>query len=143
MTKSIPASRRLYDGRDVAFANYGEYWRQMKRISVLQLLSTTIVQSFQAIREEDTAQIVEKIRRSIPSVVNLTEIFAIVANNVLCRAAFGRKYDREGHNNFIVLFKKFRVSGWINSERSCAVAGSQQLWYLSKYFERESTNKKG
>jgi len=94
--RSTPASKLLYDGRDVAFANYGEYWRQMKRICVLQLFSTTRVRSFQAIREDETAQTVDNIRRSIPSVVNLTEIFVIVANNVPCRAAFGKKYNRQG-----------------------------------------------
>ncbi|KAJ8429606.1 hypothetical protein Cgig2_017440 [Carnegiea gigantea] len=105
--RSIIASKLLYNGKDVVFANYGEYWRQMKSICVLQLLSTKRVRSFRAIREEETALMVEKIMRSIPSVVNLTETFVTLASDVVCRAAFGRKYSREWRGNFMVLLKQF------------------------------------
>jgi len=105
--KLTPASKLLYNGKDVAFANYGEYWRQMKSICVLQLLSTTRVRSFRAIRAEETALTVEKIVRSIPSVVNLTGIFSTLANDVVCRAAFGRKYIGEENSNFVMLIKRF------------------------------------
>lgn len=105
--KSIAANKLTYKGRDVAFANYGEYWRQMKSICVLQLLSTTRVRSFRAIREEETALIIGKIKKLIPSVVNLTETFVSLTNDVICRAAFGRKYSAEGSGNFMVLLKKF------------------------------------
>ncbi|KAL2496670.1 Xyloglucan endotransglucosylase/hydrolase [Forsythia ovata] len=33
------AQRLLYDGKDLSIALYGEYWRQLKSIFVLQLLS--------------------------------------------------------------------------------------------------------
>lgn len=105
--KSIAANKLMYKGRDVAFANYGEYWRQMKSICVLQLLSTTRVRSFRAIREEETALMVGKVKKLIPSVVNLTETFVSLTNDVICRAAFGRKYSAEGSGNFMVLLKKF------------------------------------
>jgi len=105
--KSITASKILYNGRDVVFANYGEYWRQMRSMCVLQLLSTKRVLSFRAIREEETALMVEKITRSIPSVANLTESFVTLANDVVCRAAFGRKYSGGGCGNFMVLLKQF------------------------------------
>ncbi|KAJ8420219.1 hypothetical protein Cgig2_033972 [Carnegiea gigantea] len=105
--ESTPAGKLLYKGKDVAFANYGEYWRQMKSICTLQLLSTTRVRSFRSIREEETASMVEKIVKSIPSVVNLRETFVTLTNDVLCRAAFGRKYARDERANFGVLLKKF------------------------------------
>ncbi|XP_037441950.1 dolabradiene monooxygenase-like [Triticum dicoccoides] len=42
-------------GRDIVFAPYGDYWRQMRRIAVTELLTTRRVLSFRAIREEEVA----------------------------------------------------------------------------------------
>ncbi|KAL0318601.1 UNVERIFIED_CONTAM: cytochrome [Sesamum angustifolium] len=71
----------LYDFKDVFVAPYGEYWRQLKSICVLQLLSNKRVQSFHSIREEATALLVNKIRNST-SPVNLSEMFAQITNDV-------------------------------------------------------------
>ncbi|XP_047055655.1 desmethyl-deoxy-podophyllotoxin synthase-like [Lolium rigidum] len=43
------------DGRDIVFAPYGEYWRQLRKIAVTELLSVRRVLSFRAIREEEVA----------------------------------------------------------------------------------------
>ncbi|KAJ4847131.1 hypothetical protein Tsubulata_047399, partial [Turnera subulata] len=53
--KSRFYGRLLYDYKDVALAPYGEYWRQMKSVCVLHLLSNRRVSSFRNIREEETA----------------------------------------------------------------------------------------
>lgn len=105
--KLTSATKLFYNGRDVAFASYGEYWRKMKGICTMHLLSTKRVRSFRAIREEETALMLEKITRSLPSVVNLTEIIRELANDVVCRAAYGRKYSEDKGSNFRVLMNKF------------------------------------
>lgn len=58
------ADKLLYQGRDVSTAPYGEYWRQMRSICVLQLLSNTRVQSFQSVRDEEVAILIKKIESS-------------------------------------------------------------------------------
>lgn len=87
----------LYDGHDVASAPYGEYWRQMKSVCVLHLLSNKMVRSFRDVREEEMSLMMEKIRRkargSLP--VNLSELLANLTNDVICRVALGRKYGCE------------------------------------------------
>ncbi|KAK4438462.1 cytochrome [Sesamum alatum] len=94
--QSSVTRRLLYDFKDVSVAPYGEYWRQLKSICVLQLLSNKRVQSFHSIREEETALLVNKIQKSsFP--VNLSEMFAELTNDVVCRSAFGRKFS-EGEN---------------------------------------------
>ncbi|XP_006588231.1 cytochrome P450 736A117 [Glycine max] len=45
----------FYGSKDVAFAPYGNYWRQIRSICVLHLLSAKKVQSFGAVREEVVA----------------------------------------------------------------------------------------
>ncbi|XP_021863466.1 cytochrome P450 71A22-like [Spinacia oleracea] len=104
------ARRFLYDGKDLVFASYGEYWRQMKSICVLHVLSSKKVRSFREVREEEAAVMVDKIRRFRQSSeeVNLSEIIASLTKDVICRVAFGRKYTgEEGCANIRELLSDF------------------------------------
>uniref|UniRef100_A0A2N9GUQ0 Cytochrome P450 n=1 Tax=Fagus sylvatica TaxID=28930 RepID=A0A2N9GUQ0_FAGSY len=89
--KSSMFDKLVYNYRDVAMAPYGEYWRQMKSILVLHLLSNKRVQSFRAVREEELSLVIEKIKLQCCS-VNLSEVFAKLTNDVVCRVALGRKF---------------------------------------------------
>ncbi|KAL8529927.1 hypothetical protein ACS0TY_007117 [Phlomoides rotata] len=51
----------VYDCRNITFSPYGEYWKKLRTIFVLQLLSNKRVQSFRSIREEETALLVKRI----------------------------------------------------------------------------------
>ncbi|CAJ1952702.1 unnamed protein product [Sphenostylis stenocarpa] len=88
----------LYGSKDVASAPYGNYWRQIRSISVLHLLSAKKVQSFGALREEEISTMMEEIKQGCSSSmsVNLTDLFSTVTNNIVCRAALGRRYSGEG-----------------------------------------------
>ncbi|XVF08797.1 hypothetical protein REPUB_Repub07fG0034200 [Reevesia pubescens] len=105
------ADKLLYHGKDLTTAQYGEYWRQMRSISVLQLLSNKRVKSFKTVREEEIALFIEKIKESslLSLSVDLTEMFVTLTNDVICRVAFGRKYsgDNEGDQNFREVLKEF------------------------------------
>ncbi|KHN34364.1 Cytochrome P450 71A1 [Glycine soja] len=57
----------LYGCTDVGFALYGEKWRQKRKICVLELLSMKRVQSFRVIREEEVAELVNKLREASSS----------------------------------------------------------------------------
>nr|QBS13810.1 9,13-epoxy-labd-14-ene hydroxylase [Marrubium vulgare] len=81
----------VYGCKDISAAPYGEYWRQLRSIFVLQLLSSKKVQSFRYIREEETDLFVKKIRDSGFGPVNLSRMFAELSSDGICRAAVGRK----------------------------------------------------
>ncbi|KAM1129003.1 hypothetical protein ACFX2I_038787 [Malus domestica] len=53
--RSTIADRLLYDATSVSSAPYCEYWRQVRGICVVQLLNSTRIQSFRAVREEELA----------------------------------------------------------------------------------------
>ncbi|KAH6770571.1 hypothetical protein C2S52_015374 [Perilla frutescens var. hirtella] len=101
--------RIFYDLKDIAAAPYGEYWRKLKSICILQLLSSRRVQSFNFIRDEEIGLLMKKIESCCSShlPVNLSELFESVTNNVICRAAFGRKYS-EGlaSKKFLMLLRE-------------------------------------
>ncbi|CAA0818091.1 Cytochrome P450 71A25 [Striga hermonthica] len=105
---SIPR-RLLYGSKDVAFAPYGEYWRQVRSICVLQLLSNNRVQSFRRVREQETSFMVEKIQRlgSSLSAVNVSDILVTLTNDVFCRVALGRTYNKREDNKFQKFLKEF------------------------------------
>ncbi|KAI8021215.1 Cytochrome P450 71A4 [Camellia lanceoleosa] len=118
--KSSITRRLFYGPTDVAFSPYGKYWKQIRSISVLQLLSNKRVQSFQSVREEETRRMIEKITESCSSSspVNLSEMFVSLTNNIVCRVALGRKYNRgEGGRKFMELLGTFlEVLGTFNVE---------------------------
>ncbi|CAO2840550.1 unnamed protein product [Amaranthus hypochondriacus] len=99
--------RIFYGGKDLVFSPYGNYWRQIRSICVIQLLSNKKVQSFRYIREEEVSLMVEKIKKSEQKQLNMSELFMVYSTNVLCRTAYGKKYAGEGGTNFKKLLKEF------------------------------------
>ncbi|KAH9794621.1 cytochrome P450 71A18 [Citrus sinensis] len=96
--RSIATKILLYDGKDLGFAEYGEYWRQLWKICVLELLSNKRVKSAQHIRVEEVSCLINKIRRSCinghgGSTINLSEMILAVSNNIATRCIFGRKVE--------------------------------------------------
>ncbi|KNA16970.1 hypothetical protein SOVF_084450 [Spinacia oleracea] len=121
-----PESRvtsRFFNGcKDVGFSPYGEQWRMMKGLCITQLLSNKKVQSYRKMREEEVALVVEELKRSNSSVINLSEIINTQTYDLICRATFGRKYgyNDEGGFNFkelmdetMILLGIFTVADYI------------------------------
>ncbi|KAE8680310.1 Cytochrome P450 71D8 [Hibiscus syriacus] len=98
-----PAARILfYDFTDIGFAPYGDYWRQLRKICTLELLSAKRVQSFRAIREEEVSNFVSSIRSKAGSPVNLRKLLRALTSNITARAAFGAKCkDREAFSQVV------------------------------------------
>ncbi|GMN69083.1 hypothetical protein TIFTF001_038130 [Ficus carica] len=88
----------LYGNNDVAFATYGEYWRQMRRICVVELLSLKRVQSFQFVMEEEAEVMVHAIRKACLSdetTINLSQMLSDASNNIVSRCILGQSYKAE------------------------------------------------
>ncbi|XP_065878348.1 cytochrome P450 736A117-like [Euphorbia lathyris] len=81
-----------YDQKGIVIGPYGEYWRQMKSIAVLHILSTRRVQSYKHVREEEINSMIEHIKSSSSLPVNLSEILGNTTKDIVCRIALGRKY---------------------------------------------------
>nr|GMC47487.1 cytochrome P450 83B1-like [Ipomoea batatas] len=95
---SFIAQQRLsHNGLDIAFAPYGEYWREIRKISVLHLFSLMRVKLFQLIREDEVSRMINRISELAFSsqLVNLSEIVMSLTCNIICRSAFGKSFDEE------------------------------------------------
>ncbi|XP_020083586.1 cytochrome P450 71A1-like [Ananas comosus] len=95
----------LYDSMDLAFVRYGEHWRQMRKLCIIHLLSAKRVQSYNQVREEEVAIMIQKITQVSlkPSLVDLSEILYSFANDIVCRVVSGKFSREEGRNE---LFRK-------------------------------------
>jgi hypothetical protein len=82
-----------FNGNDIAFAPYGERWRQLRKICVLELLSAARVQSFQHIREEEVARLMQNLAASAGAggAVNLTQMIARFINDTFVRESVGSR----------------------------------------------------
>ncbi|KAG6686390.1 hypothetical protein I3842_11G015600 [Carya illinoinensis] len=92
------AKRLSYNLSDVSFAPYGNYWREVRKIVILELLSAKRVQSFQSVRDEEVAHMLDSVSLS-SGPVNLSELTLSLANDIVCRVAFGKKYDGGGSDS--------------------------------------------
>ncbi|KAL7218504.1 hypothetical protein ACSBR2_011711 [Camellia fascicularis] len=89
----------MYGCTDLGFAPYGEYWRKMRKICVLELLSLKRVQAFHFVRLEEVGVMIEKIcnKANLDGVnfVNLGEMFVDIASSIVSRCVLERKYEEE------------------------------------------------
>ncbi|GKE23786.1 cytochrome P450 71AV8, partial [Tanacetum coccineum] len=75
--------------QDIVFAPYGDYWRQMRKICILELLSAKKVRSFQYLREEESRNLVESVAMKKSKTINLTEKIFTMMNTIICKVAVG------------------------------------------------------
>ncbi|CAL4959122.1 unnamed protein product [Urochloa decumbens] len=109
----VRMAERLLYGRDMAFAPYGERWRQARRVAVLHLLSHRRVLSFRRVREQEAAAMVDRVRRGASSgggAVNLNAVLISYTNGIISRAAFGgddRSFGLDGGEKLAKVFAEF------------------------------------
>ncbi|XP_047940835.1 premnaspirodiene oxygenase-like [Salvia hispanica] len=87
--QSAAADIILYRSSDVVFSQYGDYWRQMRKLCVDELLNAKTVRLFRSIRRDETSRLMDSLRESSGRVVNLTEKIFSHSSSVTCRAACG------------------------------------------------------
>ncbi|XP_065874663.1 cytochrome P450 726A27-like [Euphorbia lathyris] len=81
----------FYNRQNIGFAPYGEYWRQMRKICILELLSSKRVQSFASIREEEISDFIRLIDSKRGSMINLSEMALSLSNSIAARTVIGWK----------------------------------------------------
>ncbi|EYU24236.1 hypothetical protein MIMGU_mgv1a006664mg [Erythranthe guttata] len=85
------AKKISYDFGSISFAPYGEYWREIRKLVVLELMTAKRVQSFGNIRVDEVAQMMDRIiySQKNKNLVDLSSLAFLLSNNVVCRVALG------------------------------------------------------
>ncbi|WCJ33073.1 cytochrome P450 family 71 subfamily B polypeptide 35 [Euphorbia peplus] len=100
----LPMTLPTYNFSDIAFAPYGDYWRQMRKICTIELLSAKRVESFRPIRKEQVSKLITSINRVTgSSPVNLSVMISSSIYSIVSRTAFGKIW--EGEDVFIEALK--------------------------------------
>ncbi|KAM3397938.1 premnaspirodiene oxygenase [Capsicum galapagoense] len=96
----------MYNCSDIAFCPYGNYWRQMRKICVLELLTNKNVRSFSSIRQDETLRLVDDFFCSSSSgkPINVTKRIYLFTSFIICRSAFGTIIKEQ--EEFIQVVKK-------------------------------------
>ncbi|XP_058788015.1 cytochrome P450 71D9-like isoform X2 [Vicia villosa] len=91
-----------YNSTNIAFAPYGSYWRQLRKICTSELLSLKRVNSYQSIRDDVLSDLVKWIASHNGSPINLTEAVISSIFTIVSRAAFGSKCKDQEEFIFVV-----------------------------------------
>lgn len=80
-----------YNFTDLILCPYGNYWRQLRKICSVELLSRKRVQSFKSIREDEVFNLIKSIYSQKGSIINLSRSVSFLAFGITSRAAFGKR----------------------------------------------------
>ncbi|KAF7046996.1 hypothetical protein CFC21_055978 [Triticum aestivum] len=98
-TRPLNATMRVLTdgGRDIVFAPYGEYWRQLRKIAVLELLSAPRILSFRVIREEEVTSMLRDIAQATAAArpVELRALISSLVTDITARTVMGDRQFKE------------------------------------------------
>ncbi|CAH8388214.1 unnamed protein product [Eruca vesicaria subsp. sativa] len=96
--KTLGTGKLSYGFKDIALSQYGAYWREMRKLAVIELFSLKRVQSFRYIREEEIGLVVKKVSESAltQSPVDLSKTFFSLTASIICRVALGQNFNEDG-----------------------------------------------
>ncbi|OWM88885.1 cytochrome P450 84A1-like [Punica granatum] len=102
---TVAISYLTYDRADMAFAHYGPFWRQMRKICVMKLFSRKRAESWASVREE-----VDKTIRTVATgsgtAVNVGELVFALTRDITYQAAFGTS-SMDGQDEFLPILQEF------------------------------------
>ena len=87
-----------YEQKSLVFASYGSYWRNIRKMCTLELLSNLKINSFKSMRKEELDLLVKFIQEAAHDhvAVDLSAKVSSLSADMSCRLVFGKKYmDKE------------------------------------------------
>ncbi|KAL7096922.1 hypothetical protein ACP275_10G110800 [Erythranthe tilingii] len=91
---SQAAEHISYGSRNIASAPYGPYWRNMRKLSTINLLSNVKINQFQNMRKGELGLLVNRLRRASDNqeIVDVGKMVTTLTGDMICMMVFGRKY---------------------------------------------------
>jgi cytochrome P450 len=88
-----------YNGSEMCFSQYGDFWREIRKICVVHIFSAKRVSYYSSIRNFEVKKMLKKIsgHASSSSGTNMSEVLISLSSTIICRIAFGRSYEGDGN----------------------------------------------
>ncbi|OVA05013.1 Cytochrome P450 [Macleaya cordata] len=124
-----------YGTKGMAFTPYGSYWRNIRKLCTVHLLSNSKIESFKSMRGEEVRIVVDSIRVAAESVetVDLTEKVGSLVEDLTYRMVLGVKDDK--FNLKPVIQECLRIAGAFNLADYVPYIGALdlQVWLIFSY----------
>ncbi|XP_042458496.1 cytochrome P450 84A1-like [Zingiber officinale] len=105
---TIAVAYLTYDRADMAFAHYGPFWRQMRKLCVMRLFSKKRAESWASVRAEVDGAVREVAKcAGAGAAVNLGELMFKMTMSIIFRAAFGTQSRHGDQEEFIAILQEF------------------------------------
>ncbi|WVZ18523.1 hypothetical protein V8G54_005845 [Vigna mungo] len=143
--RSLSGKHIFYNYTTVGSCSYGELWRNLRRITSLDVLSTQRIHSFAGIRKDETDRVIQalaKASRMEYAHVEMSSMFHDMTYNSMMRMLSGKRYyGKEIQAKDLVKAKEFRET----VEELLQLAGvSNKADYLPflRWFDFQNLEKK-
>ncbi|KAL6284208.1 hypothetical protein ACE6H2_015137 [Prunus campanulata] len=92
------AKHLSFGQRNLSFVEYGSYWRDIRKMCTLELLSNHKINSFKSMRKEEIALFIESIQEAANNghvAFDLSDRVSSLSVDMSCRMVLGKKYRDE------------------------------------------------
>ncbi|KAL1293711.1 dimethylnonatriene synthase [Arachis hypogaea] len=110
-----------YNYSDITWSQYGPYWRQARRMCLMELFSAKRLESYEYIRKEEMQNLLSDLANSNNKTVLLKDHLSTLSLNVISRMVLGKKYSEKSENAIIspdefkkMLDELFLLNGVLN-----------------------------
>ncbi|KAF5466363.1 hypothetical protein F2P56_016294 [Juglans regia] len=119
--KTAAGKYTTYNYSDITWSPYGPYWRQARKMCLMELFSARRLESYEYIRNEEMSALLSDLYKSNNQPITLKEHLSTVSLNVISRMVLGKKYTDESENSIVspeefkkMLDELFLLSGVLN-----------------------------
>ncbi|MFS7981061.1 putative flavonoid 3',5'-hydroxylase [Helianthus anomalus] len=99
--KTAAGKYTTYNYSDITWSPYGAYWRQARKMCVMELFSAKRLESYEYIRVEETYSLLKSIFKSSGQEILLKDLLSTVSLNVISRMVLGKRYLDESENSVV------------------------------------------
>ncbi|XP_075504614.1 cytochrome P450 71AU50-like [Primulina tabacum] len=134
-----------YGQKNIVFGKYGPYWRNMRKLCMLELLTNLKIKQFQPTRKSEIDLFVESLKLAGDTAVDMSARITNLSTNIICSLVFGKKYEdrdlnEEGFRAVVKMTMKeagaFNIGDYFPYLRFLDLQGSaRRLKVLSMIFD--------
>ncbi|KAK7349305.1 hypothetical protein VNO77_06568 [Canavalia gladiata] len=110
-----------YNYSDITWSQYGPYWRQARRMCLLELFSAKRLGEYEYIRKQELQGVLHELFNSANKTILLKDHLSTLSLNVISRMVLGKKYLEKSENAIIspdefkkMLDELFLLNGVLN-----------------------------
>ncbi|XP_021749306.1 cytochrome P450 CYP82D47-like [Chenopodium quinoa] len=100
-----------YKGAMLGFSQYGQYWREIRKITTAELLSNSRVEMFKNVRISEVRSAMKSISVAMSELTDMKQLFTDISMKTIVRLISGKSlkecYQGEEYNTIVKAFRDF------------------------------------